>query len=82
MSFCDLILLFLVLEDQEQIVCFSVLKRRSSSKAEERGHVAKELGLGDLSVTVTVWLNEMWKKQDVMRNEGAIYLFVNVNFQY
>lgn len=54
MSFCDLILLFLVLEDQEQIVCFSVLKRRSSSKAEERGHVAKELGLGDLSVTVTV----------------------------
>lgn len=54
MSFCDLILLFLVLEDQEQFVCFSVLKCCSPSKAEERGHVAKELGLGDLSVTVTV----------------------------
>lgn len=58
MCFCDLIMLFLVLEDQEQFVCFNVLKCHTSRKAEEeRGHVTKELGLGDFSVTVTVWLN-------------------------
>ena len=59
MSFCDLIMLFLVLEDQEQFVCFSILKLHSLSKAEERGHVSEELGLRDFSVTATGRLNEM-----------------------
>lgn len=59
MSFCDLIMLFLVLEDQEQFVCFSILKVHSLSKAEERGHVSEELGLRDFSVTATGRLNEM-----------------------
>ena len=52
-------MLFLVLEDQEQFVCFSILKLHSLSKAEERGHVSEELGLRDFSVTATGRLNEM-----------------------